>query len=294
MLTTEQLLKKIRQIEIHTDKLANELFAGQYESAFRGQGVEFAEVRQYYAGDDIRDIDWRVSARAGGLHVKKYVEERELTVMVVVDASGSVDFGTGIYTKAETMAETAATLAFSAIRNNDKVGAVMFTDDAELYLPPKKGRRQVLRLIRDILYFQPRKNATNIAQALDYAARILNRRAIVFVISDFQDESYLRSISTAARQHDVVAIEVHDERERHLPASGMLELEDAETGRQELVDLGSARFAQRFAAEQEAAAEARRLAINSAGADYVSVAAGISPIGPLMELFARRGRRRRR
>jgi len=292
VLNTEQLLKRIRQIEIYTDHLANDMFAGQYESAFRGQGVEFAEVREYYPGDDIRNIDWRVTARAGSLHVKKFVEERELTVMVVVDASASVDFGTGIHTKAETMAETAATLAFSAIRNNDKVGAVVFTDNTELYLAPKKGRRQVLRLIRDILYFQPRSRGTNISDAVDYAARILSRKAIFFVISDFHDEDYLRSISTAARNHDVIAIEVYDPRERHLPAVGLLEVEDAETGRAAVVDLGGG-VSRRFGALAEAQTEERRRAINASGADYIAVSAGSSPIMPLMELFDRRARRRR-
>ena len=293
MLTTEQLLKKIRQIEIYTDHLADDMFAGQYESAFRGQGVEFAEVREYYHGDDIRNIDWRVSARAGGLHVRKYVEERELTVMVVVDASASVDFGTGVQTKAETMAETAATLAFSAVRNNDKVGAVIFTNETELYLPPKKGRRQVLRLIRDILYFQPRAAETNIGQALDFTARILNRRAIIFVISDFQDSDYLAPMGTVARRHDVVAIEVYDARERMLPVSGLIEVEDAETGQRRLVDLGSSRYRRQFAATQTAAAEQRRTERNAAGADYISICAGTSPIKPLMEFFDRRSRKRR-
>jgi uncharacterized protein (DUF58 family) len=293
LLTTQELLKKIRQIEIYTDHLADDVFAGQYESAFRGQGVEFAEVREYYAGDDIRNIDWRVSARAGKLHVKKYVEERQLTVMVVVDASASVDFGTGPQTKAETMAETAATLAFSAIRNNDKVGAVMFTDETEMYLAPKKGRRQVLRLIRDILYFQPKADGTNIAAALDFAARILNRKAIVFVISDFQDENYLRAISTAARNHDVVAIEVYDARERMMPPVGLVELEDAETGRHVLADLGSRAFSRRFSETRAAEAEQRHADIAAAGADYISICVGRSPIEPLMEFFARRRRRRR-
>ncbi len=292
MLNAEQLLKRIRQIEIYTDHLANDLFAGQYESAFRGQGVEFAEVREYYPGDDIRNIDWRVTARAGSLHVKKFIEERELTVMVVVDASASVDFGTAIHTKAETMAETAATLAFSAIRNNDKVGAVMFTDDTELYLAPKKGRRQVLRLIRDILYFQPRSHTTNIAGAVDYAARILNRRAVFFIISDFQDDGYLRSISTAARNHDVIAIEVFDPRERALPPIGLLEVEDLESGRPAVVDIGRGAV-QRFAASVEQQVEQRRREVGAAGADYIAVSAGSSPMMPLMELFNRRARRRR-
>lgn len=292
MLSAEELFKKIREIEIYSDHLANEVFAGQYESAFRGQGVEFAEVREYYPGDDIRNIDWRVSARAGDLHVKKYVEERELTTMLVVDASASVDFGTAEQTKAETMAEAAATLAFSAIRNNDKVGAVVFTDEAERFVPPKKGRKQVLRLIRDILYFQPRREGTSIADALDYAARVLTRRAILFVISDFHDSGYLDSVRTAARKHDVIGIEVFDPTERELPPVGLVEMEDAETGRRELVDLASAHFCRDFAQGRQQEAEKRQSLLNRAGADYIAIEAGTSPIKPLLQFFQQRARRR--
>lgn len=292
MLSAEELFKKIREIEIHTDHLANDLFAGQYESAFRGQGVEFAEVREYYPGDDIRNIDWRVSARAGSLHVKKYVEERELTTMLVVDASASVDFGTAAQTKAETMAETAATLAFSAIRNNDKVGAVMFTDTAERFVPPKKGRKQVLRLIRDILYFQPRSDGTDIGAALDYAARVLTRRAVVFVISDFHDTEYLPAFRTAARKHDVIAVDVYDPREQDLPPVGLVEMEDAETGRTELVDVRGSAFPAEFRNTQQEASEQRQQLLNRAGADYIAIEAATSPIRPLMRFFQRRARRR--
>jgi uncharacterized protein (DUF58 family) len=293
LLTPEELLRRIRQIEIYSDHLADDVFAGQYESAFRGQGVEFAEVRQYYPGDDIRTIDWRVSARAGGLHVKKFVEERELVVMLIVDASASVHYGTAAHTKAETMAEIAATLAFSAIRNQDKVGAVMFTDDAELYQTPKKGRRQVLRLIRNILFFQPQAAGTNIARALDFTARIMTRRAIIFVISDLQDDDYLKPLAALARRHDVVAIEVHDRTERAIPPSGLVELQDAETGRRVLADLRGGRFAHQFAADQQAAAERRAEAINSAGADHIAICAGTSPVRPLIEFFDKRARKRR-
>jgi uncharacterized protein (DUF58 family) len=293
LLTPEELMRRIRRIEIYSDHLANDMFAGQYESAFRGRGVEFAEVRQYHPGDDVRTIDWRVSARAGSLHVKQFVEERELTVMLVVDASASVHYGTAVETKAETMAEIAATLAFSAIRNQDKVGAVMFTEDAELYQPPKKGRRQVLQLIRNILFFQPQAVTTDIARALEYTGRILTRRAIIFVISDFQDDNYLKPLATLARRHDVVAIEVPDRTERSLPATGLVELEDAETGKRVLADLSYSRFVRSFAGNQQAAAEQRAADINSAGGDYISIYAGESPVSPLMEFFDRRARKRR-
>ncbi len=293
MLTPQELMRRIRRIEIYSDHLADDMFAGQYESAFRGQGVEFAEVRQYYPGDDVRTIDWRVSARAGGLHVKKYVEERELTAMLIVDASGSVHYGTALETKAETMAEIAATLAFSAIRNQDKVGAVIFTEDAELYQPPKKGRRQVLQLIRNILYFQPQAITTDIAQALKFTARILSRKAIIFVISDFQDSNYLRPLATLARRHDVVAVEVHDRTERALPTSGLIELEDAETRKRVLVDMNMDRFSKRFIQQQHDAAQLRATEINSAGADHIAICAGTPPIKPLLEFFNKRSRKRR-
>lgn len=286
-----ELLRRIRQIEIRTEHLANDMFAGQYLSAFKGHGMEFAEVREYAPGDDIRTIDWRVSARAGRTYVRKYVEERELTVMLVVDASGSVQFGTQQATKAETMAETAATLAFSAIGNNDKVGLVIFSDGIDCSVPPRKGRRQVLRLIREVLYERPRGRSTNLGEALEYVSHTLHRRAIVFVISDFLAAGYETPLSVLARRHDVVCLRIEDPRETEIAPLGLLELEDAETGRRELVQVNKAMAKSlAFGALERRAALLRTCTRHKA--DLIDLQAGQSPVQPLMAFFTRRSRRR--
>lgn len=290
MLPTD-LLKRIRRIEIHTDHLANDVFAGQYHSTFKGQGMEFAEVREYQAGDDVRTIDWRVSARAGRPYVRKYVEERELTVMLVADASGSMNFGTAASTKAETTAEAAATLAFSAIRNNDKVGLLIFTDEVECYVPPRKGRRQVLRVIREILYTSPQRRRTDLAQALQYVNHVLTRRAIVFVISDFLTGGYAKPLQVLARRHDVVCLRVEDPREVTVPAAGLFELQDAESGARQIVDLSPALAeAMAFHATERKGQLKQQLARYTA--DLIEIVAGQPPVDPLMAFFRRRARRR--
>ena len=290
MLPTD-LLRKIRQIEIQTDRLANDVFAGAYQSTFKGHGMEFAEVREYQAGDDVRTIDWRVSARAGHTYVRQYVEERELTVMLVVDASGSMNFGTAAATKAETMAEAAATMAFSAIRNNDKVGLLIFTDNVECFIPPRKGRRQVLRVIREILYTTPQRRATDLAQALEYVNHVLTRRAIVFVISDFLTGGYAKPLQVAARRHDVVCLRLEDPREIAVPPAGLFELEDAETGERRIVDLSPALSqAMRYQATQRQGQLKQTLARYKA--DLIELEAGQTPADPLRAFFARRAKRR--
>lgn len=286
-----ELLRRIREISIYTEHLANDLFAGQYHSAFKGQGMEFAEVREYAAGDDARTIDWQVSARAGRPYVRKYVEERELTVMLVVDASGSTRFGTAAATKLETMVEAAATLAFSAIGNNDKVGLVIFTSELECYVPPRKGRRQILRLIRELLVDRPGGRATDLGAALEYASHILTRRAVLFVVSDFLTNGYETALSVAARRHDVICLRVEDERERVVPPLGLMELEDAETGRRELINITPA--VQRQVASQALERSASLLrTVTRVKADLVDLPAGESPVQPLHEFFERRARRR--
>jgi uncharacterized protein (DUF58 family) len=290
MLPTD-LLRKIRRIEIHTDRLANDVFAGAYQSTFKGQGMEFAEVREYQAGDDARTIDWRVSARAGRPYVRKYVEERELTVMLAVDVSGSMDFGTAEATKAETMAEAAATLAFSAIRNNDKVGLLIFTDQVECYIPPGKGRRQVLRVIREILYTKPERRQTDLAKALEYINHVLTRRAIVFVISDFLTGGYAKPLQVAARRHDVVCLRVEDPREVTVPPAGLFELEDAESGERRIIDLSPALAdAMLFQTTQRKGQLKQTLARYQA--DLIEIQAGQTPADPLMAFFQKRKRRR--
>src|SRR5213079_1086957 len=230
--TTADILKKIRALEIKTRGLVETAFAGDYHSVFKGRGMNFEDVREYQPGDEIRSIDWNVTARMGSAFVKKFTEERELTVMLVVDVSASGNFGSTTQSKRELAAEVACLLAFSAIRNNDKVGLLLFTDRVELFIPPKKGRSHTLRIIREILFFQPQGRGTEPALALDYLNRIVTRRAVVFLISDFQAEDFSRELAVTARRHDFIAIHIQDEREKIFPNIGIITLEDAETGDQ--------------------------------------------------------------
>ena len=240
---TPELRRKIRAIEIRTSRLASDVLSGQYRSAFKGRGMEFEEVRPYFVGDDVRTIDWNVSARAGEPHVKVFREERELTVILAVDLSGSLAFGTRAELKRELVAEVAATIAFSAIRANDRVGMLLFTDRIEAFVPPKKGPRHVLRIVRDLLAFEPLGRGTDIARALDELGRSLSRRSVVCVASDFlaprDAEPWQPALARLRRRHDVVPITVHDRRERELPNVGMLEIEDLETGERRVVDTAS-------------------------------------------------------
>lgn len=235
----EDIIRKIRGIELRTKRFVNDVFSGEYHSVFKGRGIEFAEVREYGIGDDVRLIDWNVTARMGHPYIKTFEEERELTVMLVVDASGSGMFGSKGTFKGDLAAEVSAVLAFSAIKNNDRVGLVMFTDRIELYIPPQKGRKHVLRVIREILYFRPDGIKTNITVALEHINRMLKRKSIVFLISDFIDSGYEKAVTIAARKHDLISITVSDEREEVLSASGVLALEDAETGAICYVDTSS-------------------------------------------------------
>ncbi len=234
-----ELAKKIRYIQIYTSKAVNDVLAGEYHSVFKGQGMEFDEVREYQPGDEVRTIDWNVTARTGTPHVKRYVEERELTVMFVVDLSASGTFGSTERIKNEVAAELCALLAFSAIKNNDKVGLIIFTDAIELFVPPAKGTSHVLRLIRDLLNFKPSESQTDIRVGLDYLGRVLPRRAVVFLVSDFLGEGFEKSLRVAGRKHDMIAVSVTDPLEVSLPDVGLLELEDAETGELVEIDTGS-------------------------------------------------------
>ncbi len=289
-------LAKIRQIELQTKRLVNTIFAGDYRSSFKGRGVEFADVREYQPGDDVRTIDWRLTARFGRPFVKQFTEERELLVMLLVDASGSNRFGTRGGFKLEQAALIAATLAFSAIRNNDKVGLVFFTEKIERFVPPRKGRFHVLRLIRDILYFQPRQTGTEPVTALEFVMHILRRRAIVFLISDllgkgFAPERVARPLGVASRQHDLIVVSVNDRAEMALPELGLLELEDAETGKQILVNTGSARvkaaLRQRYQERQEALAKLFR----ETGIDHIPVFTGEEFSSKLHRFFQERAKR---
>jgi len=291
-------LAKIREVEIRTKRLVNTLFSGDYKSSFKGRGIEFLDVREYLPGDDVRAIDWKVTARLGRPYVKKFAEERELVVVLVIDASGSARFGTRRLLKLEQAAQVAATLAFSAIRNNDKVGLVFFTDKVEKFVPPRKGRFHVLRLIRDILYFKPEGRGTDAAQALEFLMHVLKRRAIVFFVSDFigpafQPERLRRPLGVAARKHDLVVLSVNDPAEEELPDLGLVEAEDAETGELLSLDTSDPRLRRRFAAGRQAArAELERL-LRQLGVDLVPVCTDEDFTPALHRFFRARARRYR-
>ena len=239
---TTELLKKVRQIEIKTRGLSNNIFAGQYHSAFKGRGMAFSEVREYQFGDDIRDIDWNVTARFNKPYVKVFEEERELTVMLLVDVSGSLEFGTVKQMKKDMVTEIAATLAFSAIQNNDKIGVIFFSDRIEKFIPPKKGRKHILYIIRELIDFHAESRRTNIRLGLEYLTNVMKRRCTAFVLSDFIDqESFKNAMTIANRKHDLVAVQVYDRRETELPAVGLMKIKDAETGKEQWIDSSSAR-----------------------------------------------------
>ena len=236
---TKELLKKVRKIEIKTRRLSDHIFGGEYHSTFKGRGMTFSEVRQYQFGDDVRNIDWNVTARYSEPFVKVFEEERELTMMLVVDVSASGLFGTRNSFKQDIITEIAATLAFSATQNNDKIGLILFTDQIELYIPPKKGRSHVLRIIRELLEFQPKSQKTDVANALSYLSRVMKKKAIVFVLSDFLAEDYQRTLKITSGRHDVTGIRVYDEREEEIPNLGIVRMQDEETGKSLMVDTSS-------------------------------------------------------
>lgn len=288
-----ELFRKIRHVEIRTKGLVENVFGGEYHSAFRGRGIEFSEVRPYQIGDDVRSIDWNVSARMGEPYIKLFEEEREQTLLLMVDISGSGDFGSSGTTKREVAAEICAVLGFSAIRNNDKVGLLLFSDKIERFVPPKKGRRHVLRIIRDLYVHEAASRGTNVKAALDHAHHMLNRRAIVILVSDFLDTGYDKALRTLAQKHDVVAIRLLDPREEALPKVGLLSLTDAETGHPVLVDTSSKTVRNAFsarAADREAAVQS---ALKRARVDTVTVRTDADYVEPLVALFKRRNRVRR-
>jgi len=288
----EEILEKVRLIEIRSRNVVNDLFAGEYNSAFKGRGMEFAEVREYLRGDDVRTIDWNVTARTGSPYVKVFDEEREQTVMLLVDASASGAFGSVQQMKGEVGVEISALLAFAAIKNNDRVGLLIFTDEVEVFIPPKKGRKHVLRVIRELLYFQPQGKRTSITSALDYLDRVLHRRSVVFLISDFIDEDYERPLQLMRRRHDMVAVSIFDPRERALPDVGFINLQDAETGEQFLVDSSRREVRAYFSQQQEREDQQRRALFRRNGIDEVPIDITKSYVDPLVRLFHERVRRR--
>jgi uncharacterized protein (DUF58 family) len=287
----KEILRKVRQIEIRTNREVTDVLGGQYHSVFKGRGMEFEEVREYLPGDEVRSIDWNVTARFGHPFIKKFKEERELTVMLVVDVSASGQFGSGRQTKNELAAELAAVLAFSAIRNNDKVGVILFTDRIEKYIAPKKGRRHVLRVIREILAYEPRGTGTDLALALDYLNHVQRRRAVCFLLSDFQDEDFLKPLRVAGRHHDLIALQIRDPREEELPAVGLVELRDAESGEHALVDTYDRAVRETFASNARARLEALRQLFRSTAVDHIEIRTDADYMRPLIRFFRMRERR---
>lgn len=286
-----ELLRKIRHIEIRTTRLVNDLFGGEYESVFKGQGIEFADVREYVPGDDIRTIDWNVTARSQHPFVKKFVEERELTVIFVVDMSGSEYFGSGEKLKSEVAAEITALLAFAAVKNNDKIGLVIVTDKIEKSVPVKKGKMHVLRVVREILYYRPKRKKTRLSAALEYLHRVLTRTGVIFLISDFLDEGYEKALKILSRRHDVIAVHLQDRREQELPPVGLLEVEDAETGEFVLVDTSDASLRASFLNRAKTQREKLDRLFKTLGVDKIDIAAESSYVEPLIKFFKIRERR---
>lgn len=287
----KEILKKIRRIEIHTKKLVNDLFSGEYHSTFKGQGMEFEEVRQYVPGDDIRLIDWNVTARTGYPHIKKFREERELSVVILFDASSSGKFGTRERFKSETAAELSALLAFSAIKNNDKVGLIIFTDKIEKYIPPQKGRGHVLRLIREVLYFKPESTGTDISSALEYMNKVIKRKSVIFLISDFMSEDFYKPLQISNNKHDVIAMKISDPRETSFENVGLIELEDSETGEVFLVDTSSKKFRNEFAARADEDGTNLIKGFRLIGVDFINIRTDESYIVPLINFFKMREKR---
>ena len=289
----KEILKKVKRIEIQTRGLVNDVLSGEYHSVFKGRGMEFSEVREYQYGDDFRSIDWNVSARMGHPYVKIFEEERELTVMLLMDVSSSSDFGTVEQLKGEIAVEICALLAFSAIKNNDKVGLIIFTDTIEKYVPPKKGKQHVLRVLRELLYFKPKARETNIAEALSYLNRVVTKRCTGFLVSDFLSEGYEKALRIANRRHDIVAISVTDPRERDLPDVGFIELEDAETGELITLDTGDPRIRNTFALKTSREQEAREQLFRSMNVDFINITTDQSYVHPLVRFFKMREKRLR-
>lgn len=286
---TKELLKKIRRIEIKTKGLTNQLFSGEYHSAFKGRGMAFSEVREYQIGDDVRNIDWNVTARFNNPYVKVFEEERELTVMLLIDVSGSVDFGSEDKTKRDLILEIAAVLAFSAISNNDKVGALLFTDTVEKFIPPAKGRKHTLRILREIIEFNPVSKKTDLNHVLSYFRNAIKRRSIAFVISDFtNNEPFVDALRIARRKHDIVGVQVQDKNEEHIPNLGLIELEDLESGQKKWVNTSSKSERNKLHNQFLQRQTDITLQLNKSGIDFTTVATNESHVKPLMQLFKRR------
>ncbi|AXT51835.1 DUF58 domain-containing protein [Aquimarina sp. BL5] len=286
---TKELLKKVRKIEIKTRRLSDHIFGGEYHSTFKGRGMTFSEVRQYQFGDDVRNIDWNVTARYNEPYIKVFEEERELTMMLMVDVSGSQLFGTKQQFKKEIITEIAATLAFSATQNNDKIGLILFTDDIELFIPPKKGRSHVLRIIRELLEHEPKSKKTNITEALKFLSNVMKKKAIVFILSDFITDDYQQTLKIVGGKHDVTGIRVYDRREEEIPNLGMVQMEDEETGELLLVNTGSKKMRVNYAKYYQERIDYFRDSFTRSGAGSLSSRVDESYVKKLLGYFKRRG-----
>ena len=293
-MTPRELIRRVRRIEIRTRRLVEESLAGSYHSLFKGRGMEFAEVRDYVPGDDVRTIDWNVSARMGHPFVKKFTEERELTVVLAVDVSASKRFGTHASTKNQLAAEISALVAFSALRNNDRVGLLLFSDEVELFLPPRKGREHGLRVLREVLAFEPKGRGTNILHALESLQQVVRKRAVVFLISDFWDQGYEKTLRTMAKKHDIVSISIEDPRENMLPPVGLISVRDPETGREGILDAASRTVRERYARAAKEARETTRQSMRKCGVDLLELSTGEPYERPFVRFFRERARRARR
>ena len=287
----KEIIKKIRHIELSSRKIVDSLFSGEYHSVFKGQGIEFAEVRPYQPGDDVRSIDWNVTARFGEPFIKIFDEARELTVILMVDVSASGGFGTQGKFKSEISAELCATIAFSAVKNNDKVGLLIFSDHVELFIPPAKGRKHVLRLIRELLFFKPQGRATDLKGALDSLNRTVKKKAIVFLVSDFDDEGFEKPLRAAAARHDLIAVEVSDPAEKELPDVGLITLKDAESGEEVLVDSSNEEFRWKLKRELRRKDERLTKLLRACKIDRINISTSKSPVEPLVKFFRRREKR---
>lgn len=288
MIQNEEIIKKVRKIEIKARGLSQQMFSGEYHSAFKGHGMAFSEVREYQYGDDVRDIDWNVTARLNHPYVKIFEEEREMTVMLLVDVSGSNHFGTHHQFKEELVAEIAATLAFSAIQNNDKVGVILFSDKIEMFIPPKKGRTHILRIIRELISFEPESHGTNLTEALRYFSNVCKKRCTAFLLSDFYDDGYADALKIASSKHDLIALRIEDEKERILPNMGLVKFYDPESRQTIWVDTASHEIRQRFAQTFSEHEQQSDSLLKKYGIDHTTLMTGEDFVKPLRQIFEKR------
>ncbi len=285
---TTEILKKVRRIEIKTRGISQHIFAGDYHSTFKGKGMAFSEVREYQYGDDVRNIDWNVTARFNHPYIKVFEEERELTVILLIDVSGSREFGSSELSKKNLITEVSAVLSFSAIQNNDKIGVILFSDKIEMFIPPQKGRQHILRIIRELIEFKPKSKGTNITQALQYFTNVIKKRSVAFMISDFIDENYSDSIKIASKKHDLIALRVFDKRESELPSVGLIQMDDAETGKKIWVDTSSKKVRELYRANYQMRQKEIDDTLLRYGVDSVVLDTQSDYIKPLKSLFKKR------